>query len=298
MRQGCSLSPVLFSGYIHRGLDEVREKLEGVRRVCIQGEKVDMLRFADDIAVLAENLQDLVATLAEMESTLSTTYNLNINKEKTKILVVSKHGMQAHCSLGSERLENMESFTYLGCRLSSDERSKAEVISRINQAKLAFNKKHNLFTSNSIDKHLRKHLVKTFVWIVLLYGSETWTIGEAEKKRIVAFEPWCYRRILKMPWVDRVSNKEVLLRIEEEKLCLWDTLQKRRNIWVGHIIRLLGLIKMILEGAVEGKNSRGRPRLTYINQLTEDTGCPSYTALKRLAEDREAWRAAASQSYK
>jgi hypothetical protein len=57
---------------------------------------------------------------------------------------------------------------------------------------------------------------------VLLYGSETWTLGEAEKKRIVAFEMWCYRRMLKIPWVDRVTNEEVLRKIEE-KPGLWNT---------------------------------------------------------------------------
>jgi hypothetical protein len=76
--------------------------------------------------------------------------------------------------------------------ITSDGRSKPEVISRINQAKTAFNKKRNLFTFNSINMQLRKHLVKTFVWSMLLYGSETWTLGEAEKKRIVAFDMWCY----------------------------------------------------------------------------------------------------------
>jgi hypothetical protein len=57
-----------------------------------------------------------------------------------------------------------------------------------------------------------------------------------------------------------------------------------------------GAIKTILEGAVEGKNARSRPRREYIGQILEDTGCPTYTALKRLAEDREGWRAAANQS--
>jgi hypothetical protein len=174
-------------------------------------------------AVLAESEQDLIATLDEMETTLSTTYNMNNNKAKTKILVVSRHGTQAHCTLGGEWLENVDSFTYLGGKITSDGRSKSEVIlvSRINQAKTAFNKKRNLFTSSSINMHLRKHLVKTFVWSGLLYGSETWTLGEAEKKRIVAFEMWCYRRMLKIPWVDRVTNEEVLRKIEEEKPGLW-----------------------------------------------------------------------------
>jgi hypothetical protein len=91
---------------------------------------------------------------------------------------------------------------------------------------------------------------------VLLYGSDTWTLGEAEKKRIVAFEMWCYRRMLKIPWVDRVTNEEALRKIEE-KPGLWNIMRKRRDVRVGHLIRHEGLIKTILEGAVEGKNAGG-----------------------------------------
>ena len=125
-----------------------------------------------------------------------------------------------------------------------------------------------------------------------MVGSET--LGKAEKKRIQAFEVWCYRRMLKIPWMDRVTNEEVIRRMKETP-CLWKTLQKRRDIWIGHIIRQEGLVKTILEGSVEGRNCRGRPRLEYIRQVMEDTGCHTYREMKRLTEDREAWRAAANQ---
>ena len=116
--------------------------------------------------------------------------------------------------------------------------------------------------------------------------NETWTIGAAEKKRIDAFELWCYCRMLKVSWVDRVTNEEILNRLGV-KADLWNILTARRNKWVGHLLRHDGLVKIILEGTVEGKNSRGRPRLNYITQVMKDKGCNNYLELKRLAEERQ-----------
>uniref|UniRef100_A0A0A9ZCW4 Uncharacterized transposon-derived protein F52C9.6 n=1 Tax=Lygus hesperus TaxID=30085 RepID=A0A0A9ZCW4_LYGHE len=115
---------------------------------------------------------------------------MKINKRKTKILVASRKGTQADCMLGGEKIENVDAFTFLGSKITSDGKSYTEIWSRINQAKTAFNKKHALLTSNSMTIQLRKRLIKTFVWSVLLYGSETWTIGERGQKRIEAFEMW------------------------------------------------------------------------------------------------------------
>ena len=130
---------------------------------------------------------------------------------------------------------------------------------------------------------------------VALYGSETWTIRSAERKRIEAFEMWCYRRMLKVRWVDRVTNVEILNRIGEKR-ALWHNLTKRRDRLIGHILRHSGLVNMVLEGSVWGKNGRGRPRLEYDKQIQLDVGCGSYVEMKRLAQDRLAWRAASNQS--
>ena len=77
-----------------------------------------------------------------------------------------------------------------------------------------------------------------YVWSVALYGSETWTIGVSEKKRLEAFEMWCYRRMLKIRWVDKVTNEEVLRQIDEER-SVWKNIVKRRGRLIGHIQGIL-----------------------------------------------------------
>jgi len=95
--------------------------------------------------------------------------------------------------------------------------------------------------------------------------------------------------------MDRITNEEVLERTTGGKL-IWRNIVKRRNEWIGHIMRHEGLLKLIIEGSIEGKNHRGRSKLEYIQQIINDQGCNSYVEMKRKAEDREGWKMAANQS--
>ena len=106
---------------------------------------------------------------------------------------------------------------------------------------------------------------------------------------------WCYRRMMKIKWIDRVSNEEVLRRVEEKRSLL-KTLKRRRDILIGHIMRHDGLMKTIIEGQVNGKRGKGRPRMCYIGQIIKDVGEKKYVSMKRLAERRAEWRAASNQS--
>jgi hypothetical protein len=101
---------------------------------------------------------------------------------------------------------------------------------------------------------------------MLLYGSEAWTITAAEQKRLEAMETWCYRRMLKIKWTERITNEEVL-RIVGEKRNIMITVRKRRGRFIGHILRHSSLLKAVLVGEISGKNYRGRPRMEYIGQI-------------------------------
>jgi hypothetical protein len=85
-------------------------------------------------------------------------------------------------------------YKYLESTITEDGRSIREIISRINQAKCAFQSKKNMFISRNIDIKMRKNLLKAYVWSVALYGSETWTIGKTEEKRLLSFETWCLQK--------------------------------------------------------------------------------------------------------
>ena len=120
--------------------------------------------------------------------------------------------------------------------LTEDWRSEAEIKTRIAMGKEAFNKKRKVLCS-SMDLELRKRLVKCYVWSVMLYGCETWTMGRKDKDRINAFEMWVWRRLERVKWVDKVRNEEVLERVGEERKLL-KIIQKRKGIWIGRILTL------------------------------------------------------------
>jgi hypothetical protein len=86
--------------------------------------------------------------------------------------------------------------------------------------KVMFNKKKQLLCSNNLNVEMKKKLIKSCIWIVALYGSETWTLGKNEERVMNAFQTWCWRRMLKIKWTDRIMNHEVFQTAKEERLLL------------------------------------------------------------------------------
>jgi hypothetical protein len=129
-------------------------------------------------------------------------------------------------------------------------------------AKAAFNKKKNLFTSK-LDINLRNKLVKCYIWSIPLYGAELWTLQKIYQMYLESFEMWCWRKMEKISWTDRVRNEEVLNRVKEERTIL-HTIKRRKATWIGHILRRNCLLKRVIEGKLEGKiemkGRRGRRR--------------------------------------
>ena len=289
VRQGCVLSPMIFNLYIEEAIKEFKDKID--TGIEIQGQKIAMLRFADDIALLGSNKKELEDALNGINQILIEEIKMKINKNKTKVLVCTKKEQtrQECIKINQENLEGVKEFRYLGSKITWDGRSENEIKSRIAQAKMGFNSKQKLLCSSSISLANRKLLLKTYVWSIAMYGCETWTIREAERKRLEAFEMWCYRRMMNIKWMDKITNEEVLGRIGERRT-LWKSLKKRRGQMMGHTLRHGGLLRDILEGEVGKKRGRGRPRLEYFNQIIGDMGCQTFREVKQLAGDRVEWR--------
>ena len=124
------------------------------------------------------------------------------------------------------------------------------------------------------------------MWSTLLYGCETWTITTRNMTKLQSFEMWAYRKMMKISWRENKTNEEILA---DEQLYIIPTMKKRKITYFGHMIRRNNIHRLLLEGPLEGKRSRGRPRTEWITNITEWTGMP-YEDLVRLAQDREPWR--------
>ena len=97
---------------------------------------------------------------------------------------------------------------------------------------------------------MKKKIIKTVVWTVLLYGSETWSLKTEDIRRIEAFEMWIWRRMEKVSWVERKTNDDVLIMVKEKRELL-NRVTKTKKRWIGHIVRGNGLLKEVIEGRID-----------------------------------------------
>jgi len=280
VRQGCPLPPLLFSIYAESLMLEAMSDVdEGVN---VGGKLLKDVRFADDQGMVA-NTENGLQKLMDRVNETSKRYGMKINVKKTKTMIVSKSGGGVvNVLVDGQKVEQVHQFKYLGSIIEEEGRCLVDVKARIGMAKNAFNNRKELLCRR-MSKELKKKIVKTLVWPVALYGCETWTLRDAECKRLDAFEMWVWRRMEKVSYKDRVTNEEVLKNVGESR-CLLDKIRSSKRNWVGHVLRGEGLMREVMEGRMDGKRTRGRPRKGMLDEFLEDG---SYTQMKRRAHDRE-----------
>uniref|UniRef100_A0A4W2GK25 Reverse transcriptase domain-containing protein n=1 Tax=Bos indicus x Bos taurus TaxID=30522 RepID=A0A4W2GK25_BOBOX len=215
-----TLNP-LYAEYIMRnaGLDEAQAGIQ------ITGRNINILRCADDTTLMAESKEELKSLLNVKEE--SEKAGLKLNIQKTKIVASSPI---TSWQIDGETMETVTGFISLGCKMTPN----GDCSHEIKRCSLLGRKAMTNLDSRVMTLPRKVHIVKAIVFPVLMYGYESWIIKKAKCQRIDAFELWCWRRLLRVPWTSRRSNQSILKEISS-KYSLEGLMLKLKLPYFGHL---------------------------------------------------------------
>ncbi|CAH1224416.1 unnamed protein product [Diabrotica balteata] len=245
VRQGCVLSPLLFNLYSEEIFQNTLNNIEA--GVTVNGKLINNLRYADDTVIIATSIEDLQHLIE----------SLSINSAEMGITINAK-----------KKRKQVEKYQYLGTLINETNDHTVEINRRIEIARSAFIRMKPLLTCKNLNLEIRLRTIRCYIFSILLYGAETWTLKKCNLKRIEAFELWLYRRVLKISWTDRITNKEVLERVGKEREII-TTIQTRKLEYLGHVMRgpKYEILRLIIQGKIQGRRSVGRRQNSWLKNL-------------------------------
>ena len=229
-RQGNLLSPLLLITYLERVMDHVKESNCGIR---LGGMLINNLRFADDIDLIDEDYKSLQEQLEKTRAVVEQA-GLIVNVGKTKAMVFGDRKMEQEIWVERKNVENVDKFEYLGSLITWDNNCSEEIRRRIGKAAGTMASLRHVWNGKKLTIQNKIRILTTCVFSVLLYASETWTLKETDKKKLLAFEMKCYRRILRISWKDMMKNEDIRKTIAREETII-DTIKKRKLRLFGHM---------------------------------------------------------------
>ena len=229
------------------GLDEAQAGIK------IAGRNINHLRYADDTTLMAESKEELKSLLMKVKEE-SEKVVLKLNIQKTKIMA---SGPITSWPIDDETMETVRDFIFLGSKITADGERIHEIKRHLFLGRKAMTNLDRILKSKDITWPTKVCLVKAMVFPVVMYGCESWTIKKAEHQRIDAFELWCWRRLLRVPWTARRSNQSILKEISPE-YSLEGLRLKLKLQYFGHLRqRTDSLEKTLMLGQIEGRRRRG-----------------------------------------
>ncbi|KAL3868729.1 hypothetical protein ACJMK2_041499 [Sinanodonta woodiana] len=270
------------------------DKIQGIQWTLTS--MLDDLDYADDIGLLASKHQDIQQKTQQLVQTANT-IGLRVNIEKTKVL---RKNIRADnpITIKDQPLQELDDFTYLGSKVSTDGDCIGEVITRISKDNHTFTMLKPIWKTRNLSIHTKIHIFKSNVLSVLLYGSECWKSTANIEKRLEVFQTKCLLRIMRIFWPNMISNEELRRRAGVSTIS--EIIATRRWQWLGHVCRIPidSIPRVALRWTPQGKRNRGRPKETWRRTVDRDLKTRGLTlqTAPTIAADKAKWRSLAVAS--